>query len=81
MTVATCLRRSGAGLSTGPAPFSLHLFLQLCGARSLQSTCAATSIRPPLLHRIHHVEDRQVHRHDHTAHHDAEEHDHDRLEQ
>src|SRR5260370_42682634 len=34
-----------------------------------------------LLHRVHHVEYRKVHRHDHAADDDAEEYDHDRLEQ
>ena len=37
--------------------------------------------QPALLHRVHHVEDRQVHRDDHTAHDHTQEHDHDRLEQ
>src|SRR5204863_206404 len=34
-----------------------------------------------LLHRVHHVEDRQVHRDHHAAHDEAEDHDHRRLHQ
>ena len=38
-------------------------------------------LSPRLLHRVHHVEDRQVHRDHHAADDDAEDHDHDRLHQ
>jgi hypothetical protein len=34
-----------------------------------------------LLHRVHHVEDRQVHRDDHAAYDHTEDHDHHRLHQ
>src|SRR4051794_37095239 len=38
-------------------------------------------LAPPLLHRVDHVEDRQIHRDHHTADDHAQEHDHDRLHQ
>ena len=37
--------------------------------------------RAVLLHRVDHVEDRQIHRDHHSTDHDAEEYDHHRLEQ
>ena len=48
---------------------------------SLDRPLFLLAVPTDLLNRVDHVEDRQVHRHHHAADHDAEEHDHDRLEQ
>ena len=80
----TCLTASWRTNSGGVAR-NRSVTLNDKGPGSLQAPPPAVPLAhvcaPRLLHRVHHIEDRQVHRHDHSADDDAEHDDHDRLHQ